>query len=878
MADLPTGTVTFLFTDIEGSTRLLHQLGDRFAAALDDHAEIVRRAFTESGGVEVGNEGDSFFAAFTRPLGAVQAAVNVQRRLAAHTWPRDVALRVRMGVHTGEGVLGGENYVGMDVHRAARISGAACGGQIIVSDATRALVEHGLPEGTKLRDLGVHRLKDIAHPERLHDLAIEGLPTDFPPPRTLDARPNNLPLQLTSFVGREREIAEVTRLLSGTRLLTLTGPGGTGKTRLALQVAAEALAEFSAGVFLVDLSAVTDPALVDSAVAQAVGIPEMAGRPILEALKEDLQGKEILLILDNFEQVVAAAPVIEELLTAAPLLKVMVTSRFVLSLRGEHEYPVPPLDPPDLERLPDMPSFRRIEAVRLFTDRALAVLPHFQVTAENALAVAAICARLDGLPLAIELAATRTKVMSPEQILARLQQRLSILTTGARTLPERQRTLRDAIAWSYDLLDTSEQRLFARLSVFTGGWTLESAEVVCDPQELGLDVLDGLTSLVDKSLVRGTETDEGPVRFSMLETIREFGQEQLRTGGDLEVSRRRHAEHFLDLAVEAEPHLTAKDQSEWLDRCDREHPNIRAALRWAVEAGEADRAQVTAGALWRFWHQRGHLDEGRRWYDEILAMPTGQARTAARAKALIGAGGVAWWQKDRDAAGAAYEEAVAIERELGDPERSAEALYNLAFVVAGEDIDAASRLVEESLELFRKAGSEFGVAQALAMLVIREAEAGAWDQVIAKLEETTGIWRRLGERLHLAFDLVWLAFAYGRVGRRSEARSTALESLALFCEADNPTGIGIVFTDLAFLAMWEGRHEDAIRLAGASESVRQKEGGPPGGFAGILEGDPRAEAGAHVSEEAAERAWDEGLAMSLDQAVAFAREAGAPNP
>jgi predicted ATPase len=680
-------------------------------------------------------------------------------------------------------------------------------------------------------------------------------------------------VQLTSFVGRAQEMAEVEALLSRARLLTLTGTGGTGKTRLAMQLAAELLSEFPDGAFFVDLSPVTDPELVAPAVAQAVGVPEVPGRPVLEALKEHLQDKELLLIVDNFEQVAGAAPMIEELLTGAPKLKVLVTSRFVLSLRGEQEYAVPPLDPPDPEHLPDLSSLKKVEAVLLFTERALAVQPRFRVTEENGSAIAAITARLDGLPLAIELAATRTKVLSPDQILTRLQQQLPVLTSGPRTLPERQRTLRDAIAWSHDLLDVPEQRLFARLSVFTGGWTLESAEALCDQEELGVDVLTGLTSLVDKSLVRSTEAAEGPVRFSMLETIREFGREQLHAEGIFDVTSRRHAQHFLDLALEAEAHLTAEDQGAWLDRCDLEHPNIRAALRWAVEAGQADRAQEVAGALWRFWHQRGHLDEGRRWFEEVLAMQAGQSPTSARSKALLGAGGMAWWQRDRDSAGAFYEEAVAVERVLGDPKDLAEALYNLAFVVAGNDVGAASEMLEESLALFRRAESETGVAQVLAMLVIREAQAGEWDQVIAKLEESTAIWRRLGDLLHLAFDLVWLAFAYGRADRRSDARATALKALDLFCEADNPTGIGIVLSDLSFLATWEGRHEDAIRLAGAAESVRQTTGGPPGGFAGLLEGDPTLEAREHVSEEVAERAWDEGLDMSLEEAVAYARDA-----
>ncbi len=873
MAELPTGTVTFLFTDIEGSTRLLQELGDRYAVVRDDHAAIVRRATAEGGGVQVSTGGDSFFLAFPTPAGAVRAAVAAQRGLATHDWSPGPPVRVRMGLHTGEGVLGGDDYVGIDVNRAARIADAAHGGQVILSDATRGLVEHSLPEGTSLRDLGEHRLKDIVHVEHLHDLVIEGVPADFPPPRTLDARPNNLPVQLTSFVGREEQIAEVRQLLGRTRLLTLTGAGGTGKSRLALQVAAEILTEYRDGSFFADLSSVTDPALVPSAVARALGVPEVAGRPILEAVKTHLDDKELLLVVDNFEQVAEAGPVIEELLTAAPKLKILVTSRVVLSLRGEQEYGVPPLEPPDPERLPDLLTLGRFEAVRLFTERALAVRPRFRLTEDNAPAVAEITARLDGLPLAIELAATRTKVLTPEQMLPRLQKRLSILTSRIQTLPERQRTLRGAIAWSYDLLEVAERRLFARLSVFAGGWTVESAEAVCDPGDLGLDALEGLTSLVDKSLIRMAEPADRHSRFSMLETIREFGQDQLGAGGDLDLVLRRHGEHFLGLAGEAEPHLTADDQGEWLDRCDREHANIRNALRWAIETGQADRAQESAGALWRFWQQRGHLAEGRRWLEEILAMPSGQGRTRARAKALTGAGGIAWWQNDRGAARAFYEGALAIERELGDPARTAEALYNEAFVMAAvDDLESAARLLDESLALFRSVGNEQGVARALVMLVIRDAVAGEWGRVIARIEEVVAIWRRVGDRLQLAFDLVWLAFAYGRVGRREDARSVALEALDLFRQVDNATGVALAFRDLAFLATWEGRHQDAIRLAGASESLRERTGGgPPPGFAGLLEGDPVAEARVHLSEDAAQQAWGEGYSMGVDEAVALAR-------
>jgi predicted ATPase/class 3 adenylate cyclase len=859
MTDLPTGTVTFLFTDIEGSTGLLRALGDRYAAVLDRYAAIVRRAVADGGGVEVSTHGDAFFAVFASPAGAVRAAVAAQQGLAAHNWSPGPPVRVRMGLHTGEGVLGGDDYAGIDVHRAARIADAAHGGQVVVSDATRGLVQHALGAGASLRDLGVHRLRGIDEPERLHQLVVEGLPSDFPPPRTPDVRPSNLPPQLTSFVGREEEVAEVERLLGQTRLLTLTGPGGSGKSRLALRVAGELLTRFRDGSCFVDLSPVIDPTLVPAAMANALGVPEAAGRPILDEVKEHLRDRELLQVIDNFEQVAEAGPVIEELLTAAPRLRTMVTSRVVLSLRGEQEYPVPALG--------------AVEAVRLFNERAVAANPRFALTEGNAPVVAEITARLDGLPLAIELAATRTKVLTPTEILSRLRRRLQLLTSGPRSLPERQRTLRAAIAWSYDLLDPVERRLFARLSVFTGGWTFESAEAVCDPEELGLDALDGLASLVDKSLVRRVEPPGQPSRFSMLETIREFGLEQLEASGDLEPVQRRHAEHFLRLAIDAEPHLVAEDQGAWLDRCELEHANLRAALRWAVDLGEAGPAQAAAGALWRFWQQRGHLTEGRRWLEETLAMPSGQAPTAERAKALAGAGGIAWWS-DREATRAFYDEALAIERELGDPARLAEALYNEAFALADEhDLEAAARLLDESLELFHQVGDEPGMARVLVMRVVPDAMAGAWDRVIARIEEVAAIWRRLGERLNFAFGLIWLAFAYGRAGRRDDARATALQALELFREADNATGVALAFLDLVFLLNWEGRHRDAVRMAAVAERMRDLAGGgPTPGFGGMLEGDPVAEARAHLTADAAQEAWQEGLTMTVPEAVTVVRE------
>ena len=858
--ELPTGTVTFLFTDIEGSTRLLQELGDRYGAVRDSHAAILRRAIREGGGVEVGTEGDSFFAAFASPAGAVRAAVAAQRGLAGHRWPPGFPVRVRMGLHTGDGALGGDNYSGIDVNRAARVAAAAAGGQVIVSDPTRVLVEHDLPGGVSLRELGTHRLKDLNLPMRLHDLVIAGLPADFPAPRTLDARRGNLPAPLTSFVGRTGETAEAVRLLGPARLLTLTGAGGSGKTRLAMQVASRLQPGFRDGAFFADLSSVTDPALVPSVLARALGMPEAAGRPVLAALCDHLRDRELLLVADNFEQVAEAGAVLERLLVAAPGLRVLVTSRVALAVVGEQELVLPPLALPDPGRLSDLDALGRTEAVRLFVERAQAVRPAFRLTGENAPAVAEICARLDGLPLAIELAATRVKVLAPAQILPRLERRLGLLTGGARTLPDRQRTLRGAIAWSHDLLPDPERRLFARLSVFAGGWTLESAEAVCDPDGLGLGTLDGLTSLVDQSLILASGTAAGPDRFSMLETIREFGQERLAATGDLEPVRRRHAEHFLGLAVTAEPHLTGVGQGEWLDRCELEQANLRLALGWAGGAGQADRAQEAAGALWRFWQQRGHLAEGRLRLEEALALPSGRGPTPARAKALAGAGGIAWWQEDIAAASGFYDEALAVERHLGDPAGIADALYNQAFVVAaGHDFEGAFRMYEESLELFGRAGDEAGMARAGWMLAVRDLVAGRLDAPLAKAEEAVASWRRTGDRFRLGDGLVWLAVVEARAGRPAEARSALAEARDLAAEADSPMGMLSVLIGRSYLARWEGRYQDAVRLAGAADSLREQVGGrAPLDFLASFLGDPEAEARARLSDDVAQRAWEAG--------------------
>jgi predicted ATPase/class 3 adenylate cyclase len=876
MAELPTGTVTFLFTDIEGSTRLVQELGEGYDAIQRAHHEILRRAIGESGGGEIRTEGDSFFAAFPTATGAVRAAVEAQRALASRGWEHGRPLRVRMGMHTGEGRAGGDDYVGIDVNRAARIAAAGHGGQVLVSAATGSLVEHELPEGVTLRDLGTHRLKDIAHPERIFDLAIAGLPSEFDALQTLEVRPNNLPLQLTSFVGRQEQIEEAVRLVGEHRLLTLTGPGGTGKTRLAIAAGSELLPSVRHGAFFVDLSPLLEPDQVCPAVCQAAGVAEEPGTALNDTLLGWLAGKDLLLILDNFEHLLPAAPWVDGLLAAAEGLRVMVTSRTPLGLYGEQEMQIPPLAVPDPERRADLEALGRYEAVSLFVDRARQARSAFRLTEENADAVAEICGRLDGLPLAIELAASRIKVLSPQAIRERLGHSLDLLASSATNIPERQRTLRGAIEWSYDLLEEAERRLVARLSVFAGGAGLEGADAVGNPDgDLGVATIDVLASLVDKSLVRQVETAAGDPRFVMLETIREYAAERLDLDHDAEATRRRHAEHFLELVREAEPHLIGQDQVVWLDRCDREQANIRAALRWAIDTGELERAQEAAGSLWRLWQQRGRLTEARQVFDDVLNHPSGQGRTRARAKALTGAGGIAWWQGDVTALERSYVEALEIEREHGDASGVANAVANMAYVKAAQmDLEGAGRFTDESLAMFREANDERGVAAALGMKAMQDAMTGQMDSLIATVEEVVAIWRRVEDRFHLANDLILLGLAYALARRLADARVAVLEALDLYVEIDSPVGILTCIFALSYGASWEGRHEEAVRLAGSVDSLQEAIGGPPSSWLEPLLGDPIGDARGHLPAEVAAAAWEEGRAMSLEHVVEFVRGAG----
>jgi predicted ATPase len=794
--------------------------------------------------------------------------------MAAHPWAEENAVLVRMGLHTGEGVLGADDYVGLDVHRAARISAAGHGGQVLISEATRSLVERTLPDGVSLRDLGLHRLKDIEHPEHLYDLVIDGLPAMFPAIRTLDARPTNLPPQRTSFVGRDRELAVVTNLLAEARLLTLTGPGGTGKTRLALRVVADQLDNFTDGVFFADLSPIVDPALVPSVIAQALTVRVEPGREVLDTLADYLRDRQVLLVLDNSEQVIEAGLAVARLLDAAPRLTVLATSRVPLHLSGETEYQVPPLGLPDAAAASNLDLIRRSEAVTLLLERAAAVRPGFRITDENALAVAEIATRLDGLPLAIELAASRLRILSPKALLDRMGHRLPLLSGGTRDLPERQRTLRRTIEWSYDLLEPEYQQLFSRLAAFAGGWTLEAAEA-SSGGGLSLEVLDGLGALVEQSLVQQHETPSEEMRFLMLETIREYATERLAQSGEEDEIRRRHAEHFRNLAEEAEPHLTREDRIFWLARLDAEHDNLRAALDWAERTEDVDTGLRTAAAIWRFWLQRGHLSEGRARLERLLSIPGTGARGAVRARALGALGGITYWQNDYPPTRAAYQEAVDIAREVGDAKLLASTLLDLSYIPYLEkDPQAAEPILREGLTFAEEAGDRVLTADywsSIAFLeVVRDNPAAAIEPRRIALE----ILREEGAFWKLGDLLAGQAMVSRMVGDLESAKAHLREALGMSGQAKDALSISMSLTSFAILANDERHHERAARLVGAAARIRHEVGGGIPPELGSRWGDPEEDARRALGDEVYRRARAEGYAMDREMAAAYALEGG----
>src|SRR5215213_331660 len=912
----PTGTVTFLFTDIEGSTGLWERDSSAMQAALARHDDLIRSAIEARGGYVFKTGGDAFCVAFPTAPEALEVALSAQRALFAEEWPKEIGqLRVRMALHTGAAEARGGDYFGPPLNRVARLLSAAQGGQVLFSVATQELVRDQLPTGAELRDLGEHRLKDLIRPEWIFQLIAQGLPAEFPPLRTLEGHPNNLPLQATPLVGREREVDEVRRRLlrPEVRLLTLSGPGGIGKTRLALQAAAELLDEFQDGVFFVPLATVTDPQLVVSAVMGTLGVRETGDLPLGETLKRYLRDREMLLVLDNFEQVLAAAPVVTELLEA-PRLKALTTSRTALRLYGEQEYAVPPLAVPDTVRLPELEALSHYEAVKLFIERAQAARADFSITNENAPAVAEICARLDGLPLAIELAAARIKLLPPKAMLGRLGRRLKLLCGGARDLPERQRTLRGSIEWSHNLLDEGEKMLFARMAIFSGGRTLEAIEAVCGSAggDLAVDAFEGVSSLLDKSLLTQEEGPEGEPRFVMLETIHEFAREKLQESGEAEEIGRAHTRYFLALAEEAEPELTGAEQVPWMDRLEAEHDNLRAALSRSIEAGDAESALRIGGAVWRFWNVRGYFSEGRRWLESGLSVDEASP-VGLRARASLGLGYLALMQGAYTHAAESLQGSLSLYREAKDRRGEAYALCFLGWIAADRyELDRAKGLLEESLALSRVAGTARDVSVALNALAMLEVYRGEYERARAMQEECLRLAREAGDVQIIAVLTYNLGLTAAMTGEYERAKAAYEEAQELFCEVgdrdmaalangrlgflalarDDPDqaeelcvetirelheraripGLDFALDVLAGVAAARGEIPRAARLWGAAAAFREVNNIP--WLAEEREMiEPRIEAARTRLEEAIwHEEWKQGRAMSLDQAVDYALE------
>ena len=815
MAKLPVGTVTFFFTDIEASTRLLQHLGDAVGAQVfADHRRLLRAAFEAGGGYEYQDQGESFLIVYQSARDAVRSAAAAQRTIATHPWPEGAMLRVRMGLHSGEPVVAADGYVGLDVHRAARICAAGYGGQILISERTCALIQDDLPDGIALKDLGEHRLKDLARPERVYQVIIPGLPADFPPLKSLDVLTNNLPsLQLTSFIGRTREMAEIKALFSTARLVTLMGPGGTGKTRLALQVAADLLEQFPNGIWLAELAPLADPALVPQTVATVFGVREQPGRALLDSLVDYLRARELLLVLDNCEHLVeASAHLAHNLLRGCPKLRILATSREALSTAGEVPYRVPPLARPDPRRVVALEGLTQFDAARLFMERAVLNNPAFVVTDTNAPAVAQVCHRLDGIPLAIELAAARVKVLSVEQIAQRLDDRFRLLTGGRRTGLAHQQTLRATVDWSYDLLSEAEQLLFRRLSVFAGGFTLEAAEAVCAGEGIGeFDVLDLVARLVDKSLAL-TEELHGDIRYRLLETIRHYSRERLQESGEANLVRRRHLDWYLALAERAEPELRGPEQITWLDRLEIDHDDLRAALEWSkMEDASGEMGVRLAGALYRFWGLRGYLSEGRNWLDAVLAISNGGPRP--RIKALHGAGVLAYYQGAYDQATMLCEEALVLSKGLGDERAIAATLTILGNVARNRgEYARAAQLYEESLILCLDVGDRWGLANTMTHFGNVVRSQGNYARAKRMLEESLALWREVGDKWGLGTCLAHLGVVMGNQGDYDRASALHEESLALRRELGDHVSVGSSLMSLGTVALNRGEYERAREL------------------------------------------------------------------
>jgi len=750
-------THTFLFTDLEGSTRLWEAHPDAMRAALAEHDETLTKAIAANHGRVFKHTGDGILAAFSSAVDAVAAAAEAQQRICAQPHPDVGVLKVRMAINTGEAEPRGEDFFGPALNRAARLLAAGHGGQILVGLVTERLAGSQLADGLRLVDLGEHRIRDLARPERVYQLAGGDLPSEFPALVTLDEIPNNLPTLATSFVGRDQELAEVEKLARGSRLVTVTGVGGAGKTRLALQVAASMITEFPGGTWLVELAAVTDPELVVSATAGALGVAEQPGHPLIDSLVEHLADSNALLVIDNCEHVISAsASLVDAILTGTAGVSVIATSRELLGIGGEVAYGMRSMSLPDHAGSFSARELARYDAVRLFVERAVASRPDFHLTEENAAAVAEICIRLDGMPLALELAAVRIRSFSPQQIAEHLDRRFRLLTGGSRTALPRQQTLAAAIDWSYQLLTPPERSLFERLSVFQGGFTLEAAERVCADDTIdSLDVMDLIPSLVDKSLV-AADTSSTEARYALMETIRQFARDLLDEHGAADEFRLRHSEFFVELAEVAEPHMRGVDERLWWSRIEADLDNLRQAMLWSTESDHPELGLRIAGAIWPFWWFTIRFSEGIRWLRETMAAAGAMAGKVLLAKGHLGLGTLAGFVNLIEEAEEHLTASLELYRELdaegADPESLrhgySAALINLS-VFFDADSERNIEMNQEALDVARRYEDPSGVTVALGNIAGEHARMGDLEKARAGFEESIALAEKLGSARRL---------------------------------------------------------------------------------------------------------------------------------
>lgn len=819
--DLPTGTITFLLTDIERSTALWEAHGEDMARAVERHEEIIKSATEARGGIVVRSkgEGDSCFCVFTTASGALAAALQAQLELVSKSWPGP-QIAVRMALHTGAAELREGQYYGTVINRCARLRGIGHGGQTLLSSTTQGLVRESVPSPVTLKDLGAHRLPDLAQPERVYQLCHPELPAKFPALASLDAYPNNLPMQLTRFVGRERELADLTELLATNRLVTITGPGGCGKTRLSLQIGADILGDFPDGVWLVNLAAISDGALVAAEVASSLGLREEPNRALLDTIVDYLRVRRVLLLLDNCEHVLrAAAELVVPLLALCRNLRIIATSRQALTIEGEMARLLDPLSVPADNKL-SVDELLSYEGVQLLSDRAALARTGFTVTEQNADAVATICRRLDGIPLAIELAAARLGSLGPGELARRLDDRFRLLAGGRRGGPPRHQTLDAAVDWSYELCDDDERLLFRRLAVFVGGFTLEAVENICEYEGLEPGDVAGLLSrLVDRSLVYA-DTDEAAVTYRMLQTIRSFALARLEGSGEGISLQSRHLDWFLSLAVQADEHLLGAGRERWVTALDAHHDDIRAALSWALSADPV-RALRLAGALGSFWDRRGHWTEGRRWLEAALAVaPDGDPHLP---RALGRAGNLAFQQGDYEVARGLLARSLALSRESGDDEGAAMALSRSADLeIAAGDLAAGREAFDEALEIGgplgdrRPAGLVINLAlaaQALGHPLVQDLYRDAL--ALSRYQRNTG---------GIAAALVGLGTLAQARGDLREARTMHEDALVLFRELNDRYGIATTLTSLASIVRADGDRAAAAELLSEALPIHRELG------------------------------------------------------